>query len=141
MSSNSAVSHRLMVRLREDGAHTCVASVKCTRQRCRLAPGKTCVSVPFRPSWASLVTNCTPCRLRRDQAAKEFAPSAKPSTSRSPVSHTLSQEIFGLELHVAQIVHQRQSWVGHRVAPNVFVTTSRGSTRWPFLSTPIYTTL
>src|SRR3989304_488071 len=110
---------RRPIRLSEDGAqgsrhdrlvaaghvgqqvsHTCActagASVKCTRQRCQLTLARTWSKAAFRPSWASLVTSCTPFRPRRtklrrkstQKASSSVAPRAKPSPPRSPLSRT-----------------------------------------------------
>src|SRR3989304_4340864 len=93
---------RRPIRLSEDGAqgsrhdrlvaaghvgqqvsHTCActagASVKCTRQRCQLTLARTWSKAAFRPSWASLVTSCTPFKPRRTKLRRK-------STQKAPSS-------------------------------------------------------
>src|SRR3990170_8112281 len=76
---------------------TCASKflMKCTRQRCQVTPARTWASAFFRPSWASLVTNCTPfsprlIRLRRKSSQKpssSLAPRAKPHLSLAALSN------------------------------------------------------
>ena len=48
--------------------------MKCTRQRCQVAPLRTLLTAAFSPRWLSEMTNCTPFQAPADQAAQELAP-------------------------------------------------------------------
>ena len=70
--------------------------MKCTRQRCQLAPSSTVSIAAFRPVCASLMTSCVPVSPRAfserrnavQNAPSSLSPTAKPSTSRCPSAAT-----------------------------------------------------
>lgn len=70
--------------------------MKCTRQRCHVAPVSTVAIAAFRPSCACEITNRTPLRPRRfssrknavQKAASSDGPTSTPSTRRSPSALT-----------------------------------------------------
>jgi hypothetical protein len=70
--------------------------MKCTRQRCQLAPCITVAMALTRPLWASLIVSCTPARPRSRRSRRNsvqnvsvsLSPLAQPRTSLLPSALT-----------------------------------------------------
>ncbi len=77
---------------------TCLSTLrmKCTRQRCQLAPESVAAMAALSPWWASLITSATPCRprairLRRNcsqNSPLSAAPMSMPRIRRRPSAVT-----------------------------------------------------
>ncbi len=89
------------------GTRASTLRMKCTRQRCQLAPSSTAAIAAFSPVCASEMTNCVPAsprafRVRRNavqKAPSSESPTAKPSTSRTPSAATPVAMTTGLGDH------------------------------------------